>query len=368
MGEKIRHLLRVGVVVLALLVTANSEAADQPRADVQAAQDAAIERINHYRASLKVPSARLDPALSAAAQAHARYLVENHIDATDAELDNGKLIEKFRQDEPHHEAAGRPFYSPEAAKLASRSIVIDATHIPEPSQVDGYIDQVMTKPFDMLVMLNPQMVLYGAGSYCDATQCRIVMLRQAGMTSAQFGDFYRAGTDVYWFRTTGDRVWFTPRELKQPIGFPPAGASIAPAAFDGSSFPPALGACEGYSPPTGRPIFVALGAPSSSADQVVRLGEYSISSGGKELPACGFDVQSFYERMKNSASQLPADQRDKAVSEAELGAQILAETGAVIVIPREPLQPGRTYEVSITADQRPFNWSFEVAKEPATNP
>ena len=357
-----RLLLRASCAWLAMLMASSPEAIAQRQAGPEAAQAAAIERINHYRELLKLPHAQLDPALSAAAQSHARYLVENHIDATDAELANGKLIENLRQDQPHHEASDKPFYTHEAARLASRSIVVGASRIPEPSKVDAYIDEVMTKPFDALVMLNPQMVLYGAGSYCDGARCRIVMLRQAGMTQTQFGNFYRAGTDVYWFRTTGDRVWFTPRELKQPIEFPPAEASIAPGAFDGSSFPPALGACEGYSPPTGRPIFVALGAPSSSADQLVRLGQYSVSSGGSEVPACGFDAQTFYQRMTNNANRLPPDQRDKAVSEAELAAQILAQSGAVMVIPREPLQPGRSYQVSITADERPFTWSFEVVK------
>jgi len=366
-SEKVGRSL-VGALFLALAVSGSSNAAEQTQAALQQpAAQAAIERINHYRAMLKLPPARLDPDLSAAAESHARYLLENHVDAIDGELADGAVIEKIRQDEPHHEASNKPFYTAEAAHLAARSIVVGATRVPQPAQVESYIDQLMTKPFDVLVMLNPQIVLYGAGSYCNSAGCRIVMLRQAGMTPAQFGDFYRAGTDVYWFNTSGDRVWFTPRELREPIEFPPAGGRVEPGAFDGSSFPPALRACEGYTAPTGRPIFVALGAPSSSADQVVRLGEYSISSGGKEIAACGYDAQSFYERATSDQSRIAEDKRDKALVEAKLAAQILAQTGAVMVIPREPLAPGGTYDVSITADQRAFKWSFEVAKQSGAN-
>ena len=324
---------------------------------------AAVARINYYRAMLKLPPAQLDPKITAAAESHARYLVENHINEADGELKNGALLENAPDKASHREDSVQPFYTKDGARLAPTTVVVEVSRIPEPSQVDGYIDQMMTKPFDALVMLNPQIVRIGIGSYCNTSGCRIVLANRGGLTPTEFADFYRAGTDVYWYRTTDNQVWFTPRELKQAIEFPPSGTTMPPDSYDGVSFPPALTACEGYKPPTGRPIFVALGAASSDSDgELVRIGQYSLSSGAKTLAACGFDAETFYEMAKRVAGTQSGNASNETRMATLRAAYVLAQTGAVVVIPREPLEPGQTYQASITADGRNYTWSFGVGK------
>jgi hypothetical protein len=117
---------------------------------------ATIEQINHYRAMLQIPASQFDPQLSAAADHHARYLVENHIAAVDGELANGALIENARAQEAHRESPDKPFYTADGARLADVAVVVGARSIPEPSKAAGYIDQLMTKPFDELSILNPR--------------------------------------------------------------------------------------------------------------------------------------------------------------------------------------------------------------------
>ncbi|MBW1713559.1 MAG: hypothetical protein JRJ59_10465, partial [Deltaproteobacteria bacterium] len=45
-----------------------------------------------------------------------------------------------------------------------------------------------------------------------------------------------------------------------------------------------------------------------------------------------------------------------------LGRVVLDMRDAAVLIPRDPLIPGATYTVSITANGQPYTWSFTVSE------
>jgi uncharacterized protein YkwD len=78
-----------------------------------------------------------------------------------------------------------------------------------------------------------------------------------------------------------------------------------------------------------------------------KLSAHSLTQDGKPIEYCAFDAPSY--RNGNATAQ-------------EYGRWNLRAAGAVAIVPREPLQPGSHYSVSITAHDNTYAWSFTVAE------
>ena len=72
---------------------------------------------------------------------------------------------------------------------------------------------------------------------------------------------------------------------------------------------------------------------------------HSFSRGNTVLASCAFDASSY----SNPDMQLQ-----------KLGRELLKTWGAVILIPRAPLTSGTNYTVSITANEKDYEWSFTI--------
>ncbi|HWN56834.1 MAG TPA: hypothetical protein VNO74_01965 [Methylomirabilota bacterium] len=113
-----------------------------------------------------------------------------------------------------------------------------------------------------------------------------------------------------------------------------------------NEYPDPLTSCPGYEPPSGVAITLQLGADIDS-----HLGEYSlkrIATDGNPvaLDACGFDSTSYSNPDANSQ---------------QLGRAVLRNYGTVVVIPKSPLAKGAKYAVSITANDKKYDWTFATA-------
>ena len=75
-----------------------------------------------------------------------------------------------------------------------------------------------------------------------------------------------------------------------------------------------------------------------------RLSAYQIARDGRALDSCGIDATTY---------------RNPVSTEQERGRAILAEQGAAIIIPRDPLPPGQ-YQVTATLNDPAYQWSFTV--------
>jgi hypothetical protein len=117
-------------------------------------------------------------------------------------------------------------------------------------------------------------------------------------------------------------------------------------AYRGGDYPDPLSSCSGYSPPSGVPIVLELGAPAQGEN--VKVSSSSLTEEGSQVETCAFDATSYAnpDGFQQSRSR-----------------QVLHAYGAVIVIPKSPLQAGHTYTVSVVADSQPYTWSFSVAPD-----
>jgi hypothetical protein len=81
-----------------------------------------------------------------------------------------------------------------------------------------------------------------------------------------------------------------------------------------------------------------------------KLGEHSLLRGSEPVEHCAFDASSYTNA-------------DGFVQER--GRNGLKAFGAVVIIPRMPLTPGERYTVTVTAQGKPYTWSFTIAGKEA---
>lgn len=269
-------------------------------------------KLNYYRSLVGLGSVDEDPNLSAENLLHARYIVKNYSSAIKANNLGA---------EAHTEEVGNPWYTP-AGATAARNSDVEEEYFPEGVPVTfsptATVDGLITVPFHRLTILNPSLTRAGYAQFCENGVC-------VGALDI--------GSSV-------DKLPDKPAPLSTPIMFPPNGSKLALRSFDGE-WPSPLTACAGFSLPAGLPLTLQLG---SFVD--TKLSGYSLSREGSSatpLEVCAFDATSYINPKGN---------------ELERARTILRARGAVVLIPRYPLQPGR-YTVSITVD-REYKWSFTI--------
>jgi uncharacterized protein YkwD len=293
-----------------------------------AAEPGWLRRVNYYRAMAKLPPIVEDPALSKGDLAHATYLVKNFRD----KIEHGGLGAEMHTEDP-----ATPGFTP-AGLEAGRGSVMDEWYMPDgaltdvhttadpdewtversPGSPEWSIDGWMSLPFHRMPLLNPRLASAGFGVFCESGACASGLNLLSGSRRGQRG----ASTT--------------------PIEFPSDGATIAMRSF-ANEYPDPLTSCPGYGPPSGVAITLQLGTDMDS-----HLGEYSlkrVTTDGSSvaLDACGFDSTSYSNPDANSQ---------------QLGRGVLRNYGTVVLIPKSPLAKGAKYSVSITANDKKYDWMF----------
>ncbi len=300
-----------------------------------------LARWNYYRASAGVPPVVVDPALSDAAAHHAKYLVENHIKSADAVIKDGRMIESGWNTSAHSESAGNPWYTDDGAKWADYATVVRGTGIP----TDGaaLVDDQATRT-DSLAVVDPQLVSIGFGIFCEKDECVGVTVYHRGLTKTQFLALYE-GNGMDWNPMLGSMP-FTTARLRKPIEFPAGGTPFPSRELRAGDYPDPLTSCHGYSTP-GPAILLEVGAPLEG-EREVKVSSSSLSEGGAQIEACAFDATSYVN---------PDAYQQKRARD------ILRAYGAVVLIPKGPLQPNHTYTVAMVADSQAYSWSFSIAPD-----
>ena len=246
--------------------------------------------------------------LSAAATAHAHYLLLNFAEDIRAA--------KPMSGDAYEEKPGKSGYSASGARVAQNlQIAWGCSSYDTGEQIDHWIEG----PFHRLAMLDP-------------------MLTEAG-----FGE---AASDGCWVAT----LRLPPplaegKPYPRGIEFPPDNAAVG-LDWIGVESPDPLASCSGYERPVGLPITLQIGRLVDT-----KLSAHSLTQDGKPIEYCAFDAPSY--RNENPTAQ-------------EYGRWNLRGSGAVVLVPRAPLQPGARYAVSITANDATYAWSFTVAQNQAT--
>lgn len=270
----------------------------RPAADQGAPPDAAAwqARVNHHRALARLLGVNADAQWSEGAAAHARYMV-----LQDA-LTTGEDPES-------------PHYSADGAEAGRNAIVARSGDVNR--RTGDVIDAWLADPLRGLQVLDPRLTVAGFGEH-----------REAGGSVA-----YGATMDVRRGLQPG-----VPPGVAFPVRYPEG--NVPQLSFDGDSVAPRpLAPCPGYTAPTGPAIFVLLGPDAPPPT----IGATSLRRGARTLDHCVLHEGNFTN--PDAGDQLR-------------GRAILAAAHAVALVPREPLESGKQYNVSIEANSVLHQWSF----------
>ena len=263
------------------------------------------ERINYYRTMAGLKPIRVAPDVTAAAEAHVRYLLNNF--AARMRTPAGIGDAAFTED------PSRPGYSPEGAAVAANSQVAWGCG---DTAIDRQIDRWVAGPFQRVAMLNPG--LRGAGfGEASAHGCWAAALRLLP-ASQEVGPYAAA------------------------VEFPPDGSALS-LSFNPGESPDPLTACPGFPETAGLPITLQLGRLIP-----VALESGSLTMNGHPVAHCTFDAQTY--RNPSSAGQ-------------EYGRWALRSNSTIVMVPESPLRAGNLYEVSLSVGGQKYSWSFQV-REP----
>jgi hypothetical protein len=294
-----------------------------------AAGDAGIDRLNSYRAAEKLTPVTENQLISVGDFNHSRYIVKTYTQAIKAGSPLGG-------DEIHSEGLKSQWYSYQGFVAAKSSDVLYVAGDVSPAwAVDSWIDV----PFHRLPLLNPHLSRIGYGSFCEGGICAAALNTDTGALSLTMEVNRQMWSGVP--LTGSDEAMGGGVRYRSPIEFP-ADGSVTELRELLPEWPDPLSACAGYQAPAGLPITLQLGmwlTPKVSA--------WSLASNGVAVEACAFDAFSY----KNPDSSTQED-----------GRGVLKDYGAVVLVPRAPLVPGRTYNLSMTVDNQKYDWSFSVAQ------
>jgi len=266
-----------------------------------------LRDLNHWRMMAGVPQIREDANAVRGATAHARYMVKNYLAGN--------------PDTPHHEEPSNTWYTPEGAKAAPNGDEYGPG--PGPLKSPTYdIDGWMDGSFHRLGLIERNLRAAGYGHYCESGVCGEVLVQNS-----------RSQADA-------DPAWLG--EFPSPVMFPSSAATL-PAELTSliyGEWPEPL-SCPGYARPAGYPVTLQF-----DPRFVPKLVSFTLSRNGASAQVCGYD----------STNYANPDQATQA-----WGRDVLKGQGAIVLIPKEPLELGATYtvRVDIQGQSDPWGWGSE---------
>lgn len=260
-----------------------------------------LSYINYLRSMGGLHSLSSDAIWSEGCRLHSRYMVKN-------------------DEIGHSEDPSNIWYTAAGDEAAGYSNVMVSSSV---SSTDMYaIDLWMSGPFHGIAVLDPQLEIAGFGSYREA------------IGTWNMG----ASLDVSRGRTSAE-----PPAGTYPVMWPGNGLSTSILTYRGTEWPDPLTSCPGitadYWNPSGPPIYLQIG----SGDITPNVSATSLRQGSSDLEHCEFDETNYSN--PNSSAQ-------------NTGRWILNTRDAIIIMPKDPLEAGKTYSVSITTNGNNYNWSF----------
>ena len=237
--------------------------------------------------------------------------VTENPDWSQGDLDHSKYIVKTG--DFGHDEDSSSIWSTAAGREAGLTGNVAGSSGTAYSDVDA-VEDWLTGPFHGIGILDPQLTQSGFGSY-----------REAGVS-----DFATAATlDVI-------RGLNGPAPTS-PIMWPGDGSTLPLRSYGGGESPDPLTSCPvGYTEPTGPPLYLILTETPSVTD-------HNFSHEGTPLDSCVFDGNTYTN--PDAATQ-------------DLGRNVLGGRNAVVLMPRQPLASGETYDVSITSNGQTYVWQF----------
>jgi len=265
--------------------------------DYPAAGAGWLEFLNFYRATAGLIPLANNSGWGEGGWLHSRYMVKN--DYVD-----------------HSEDPENAWYTVEGDAAAKSSNLVATSNI-YASDAQA-IELWMQAPFHALGIIDPELHEVGFGSFRE---------EDGGLQMGASLDVIRG-------------LKALPATTTYPIAWPGDGMNI-PLTSHLTEYPDPLSSCPGYQRPSGLPIILQIGP----GDKKPVVSSYSFKRGAQVLEACLFDETSYQNPDANSR---------------DLGRAVLDARDAIVLIPRQPLEPGATYTASITVNGMKYTWSFSV--------
>jgi len=260
--------------------------------------------LNSFRAMAGLPPVTEVEAWGVGGFNHSKYIVKNDV------------LE-------HSEDKDNPWYTPEGLAAAQASNLAANSQL---AASDYFaIDAWMQAPLHALGILDPALLKVGFGSYREA---------DGGL---QMG----ASLNVI------DGLGEIPASVNFPVRWPDDGATV-PLAFFWGEAPNPLTSCPGYQAPVGLPVILQIG-PGVLKPQV---SAHSFNNSASALEHCIFTEETYTNPDKDAQS---------------LARAILDMRDAVVLIPKEKLNPGETYTVALTVNGADYVWSFTISASAQTS-
>ena len=330
-----------------------------------------LQVANRYRASVGLNDVAENPTASVGAAAHSRYLVTNsevghdedkrkpaysdvgrragmtgNVSAgsgarlTERQIVEGWLTVPFHgvgMLAPHASAFGFGQFSTKQNNWAATlSLFWDAYD--DPSSPSTGTEARARQLVDDLIRIEPWIATKGYSYNCNGTECVLVSDSRVFVTDR--------GRLVE--KPGADPVAADRGELgyDKPVLFPGNGSGVPLVRYGGYEYPNPLTSCPGYKGQAGLPIYILRGKPTE-------LAEASVTDDrGTAQQLCTISATTYRDPQDASAERL--------------GRSVLDSYGAVVLLPRNPLQYGRSYNVRArTTDGEVFNWTFRVTANAA---
>jgi len=266
------------------------------------AQPAWLQRLNQHRASAGLPAVADNTEWSEGCRSHAQYMVKT-----------GSI--GHRQD-----PASAWARADGAACAATANVAAGGGTAPLQAPNDSQVvDGWMAGPFHAVGILDPRLTQAAFGRYDEAPPG---------------GFHWAAALDVL------RGLNRSPHNNLFPAMWPGPHAPTNLTQL-GVEYPDPLTGCHGYTLPAGTPLLLLLG----SGGPPPRVTSSQVTLDGQPLEHCTFSE---------------ADYTNPDGSAQSLGRSILRERGAVVLVPRAPLQAGKRYQVRVTVGDQVFTWEFSV--------
>lgn len=302
-----------GLIPVTLEVVAGNETASR-RIPVQIGDliDREFERFNALRAQGNMAPVTFDAEASMNCWMHGRYRAMNN-------------------SRGHNENPNLPYASPEGLACASNSNLSTNYQRPDTlGTVTPFSDRLFSVPFHAVGMLRPGQQTVGIGAFAVLPTGSSTYATMAGGITSQG-------------RAAG---------VPGPLLFPGNGATTDLSRYPGGEWPNPLTACPGLDArQVGLPIIAAtLQAGDTTAT------EASLTVNGQSVPICAYGSTQYV-----NTTDAPGDYVGGPVSAQDIGRSILRSSGAVFLIPAQPLVPNTTYQASVKINGQPIQWSFKTA-------
>ena len=222
----------------------------------------------------------------------------------------------------HQENSDSPFYTLAGHRAGiNGNLAIGFARAPE---FDWAFNYWISAPFHGIPMLDPKLATVGFGTFRDVN---------AAVSLA-------ATLDIKQGLSEGANPSVT-----YPVLFPKDGGEAWVLRYSLPEFPDARVHC-GYGNVSGAPIVAQIGA----GDQVPDVTSSFIRQGRTNIEHCVFDETNYF----NPSPGLQI-----------AGRSILDQRDAIVLLPRNPLEVGKSYDVELNVNGTRISWRFDAVAAPS---